>query len=247
MLTGRLQANASAFYYDYRDIQIPIGVFDEALGQTRTVFENLPKSRVVGFELETIYQPVDPLQLLFNYSYLDAEITDACCYLHGDDPLAQLPGANRALEVKNAAGVVTQRLQDLAGQKLPSSTPHRVTVNGQYTWEFAPGNLIGSLTYVWRDETYSSIFNRPFELQPAFDQVDARLVFQDADDRFTVIAFVKNAFDEDGYAGVGADRLQTQLGTPTPTGEGVLSTGNLYRNFSLTPPRTYGVELQYRF
>jgi iron complex outermembrane receptor protein len=236
---NRLQANASAFYYSYKDIQIPIGVFDELLGQTRTVFENLPKSRIIGFELETIYSPIDPVQILFNYSYLDAEITEACCYLHGDDPLAQLPGAQPSLEIKNSAGVVTQRLQSLEGQKLPASTPHRFTVNGQYTFDLGFGDLIASASYIWRDETYSSIFNRPFELQPAFDQVDARLVFQDSDDRYTLIAFVKNAFDEDGYAGVGADRLQT---IPGPLG-----TGTLFRNYSLTNPRTYGVEVQYRF
>ena len=71
---GRLQANASAFYYDYQDIQVPLSFFNEAIGANQTRFVNLPKARNYGFELETVWQPIDRLQILANYSYLNAEI-----------------------------------------------------------------------------------------------------------------------------------------------------------------------------
>jgi len=231
----RLQANASTYFYDYIDIQIPISIFDEALGQNRSVFANLPKAEIIGFELETVWSPIENLQFLANYSYLNAEITEACCFLDPDDPLALLAGAQPGgPPVRNLAGVTTSQPQNLAGQKIPASTPHRFTVNGNYTWEFTPGSLTASATYVWRDETYSSIFNREFNLQPAFDQVDARLLYVDADDRYTVIGYVKNVFDELGYAGVG-------------TARDTLPPNMIYRTFNYTIPRTYGVELHYRF
>lgn len=232
---GQLQANASAYFYDYIDIQIPISFFDEALGQNRTVFENLPKAEILGFDLETIWSPIDNLQFLINYSYLNAEIKEACCFLDPDDPLALLPGAKPSgPPARNAAGVITSQSQDLAGEKIPASTPHRFTANVNYTWDFTPGSVTASASYIWRDETPSSIFNRAFNEQPAFDQVDARLLYQDADDRYTIIGYVKNLFDELGYAGVG-------------TARDTLPPNMIYQTFSYTIPRTYGLEVQYRF
>jgi iron complex outermembrane receptor protein len=58
--------------------------------------------------------------------------------------------------------------------KLPSSTPHRVTLNGNYTWETDLGNITGSVTYVWRAATYYDVFNRYYNKAKAFDQTDAR-------------------------------------------------------------------------
>jgi iron complex outermembrane receptor protein len=215
---GRLQANASAFYYNYKDIQIPITGRDPVTDLNVTQFFNMPKARIVGFELETIWQPIDNLQVLANYSYLNAELREACCF---QDPEA--PGLGN---------------QDLKGQKLPSSTPHRVTINGNYTWEFEPGNLAASLTWVWRDDTYYSIFNRYYNLAKSWDQTDVRLVYSDRDDRFTVIGYVKNVFSSHGAAGASATRINT--GPP-----GVL--GAVTRTISYVPPTTYGLEVQYRF
>ncbi|WP_296594795.1 TonB-dependent receptor [Phenylobacterium sp.] len=234
---GRFQANASAFYYDYQDIQIPISGLNPVTNTNVSSFFNLPKARVIGFELETIWQPIDNLQILANYSYLNAELRKACCFSDSEDPRGIQPGSvlsgNTAAALANPTASLNQ---DLKGAKLPSSTPHRFTVNGNYTWQLEPGNLSASLTYVWRDATYYSIFNRYYNRVKAYDQVDARLLFNDKDDKWTLIGYVKNVFDSRGSAGVSATRITTGP-----------NTGFVNQTVSYIAPRTYGVELQHRF
>jgi iron complex outermembrane receptor protein len=234
---GRFQANASAYYYNYQDIQIPISGLNPVTNTNVSSFFNLKKARVIGFELETIWQPIDNLQILANYSYLNAELRDACCFVDSEDPRGIQPGVVLAGNTPAAiANPATSLNQDLRGAKLPSSTPHRVTVNGNYTWEFDPGSLSASLTYVWRDATYYSIFNRYYNRAKSYDQVDARLLFNDKDGKWTAIAYVKNAFDSRGSAGVSSTRVNTGP-----------NTGAVTQTVSYVPPRTYGVELQRRF
>ena len=147
-----------------------------------------------------------------------------------------------ALAATNAAGGInTQSLnQDLKGQSLPSSTPHRVTVNANYTWNLEPGNVSASLTYVWRDETYYSVFNRYYSKAKSFGQTDARVIFNDKDRKYTMIGYVKNVFDQRGSAGISGGRISS-LTVVQP------NWGFVNQTVSYVPPRSYGVELQYRF
>lgn len=232
---GQLQANASAFYYDYQDIQIPISGRDPTTDLNVTRFFNMPKARIVGFELETIWQPIEGLQILANYSYLNSELREACCFQDPEDPRGIQDGVVLAGNPTPlpATGALNQ---DLKGAKLPSSTPHRVTVNANYTWETQAGSLTGSVTWVWRDDTYYSIFNRYYNEAKSWQQTDARVLWNDIDDRFTVIGYVKNIFEQEGVSGADGSRVNTGP-----------NTGFVNRTISYVPPRTYGVEVQYRF
>lgn len=232
---GRLQANASAFYYDYQDIQIPITGRDPVTDLNVTRFFNMPKARIVGFELETIWQPIENLQILANYSYLNSELREACCFQDPEDPRGIQEGVVLAgnPSPRPPTGALNQ---DLKGATLPSSTPHRVTINTNYTREFAAGSLTGSLTWVWRDDTYYSIFNRYYNQAKSWQQTDARVLWNDIDDRFTVIGYVKNIFEQEGVTGADGSRVNTGP-----------NTGFINRTISYVPPRTYGVEVQYRF
>jgi len=232
---GRLQVNASAFYYNYQDIQVPVSFFNTTVGANQTTFVNLPKARNYGLEIETVWQPIDNLQILANYSYLNAKVRDGCCFQDPEDPRGLVPGAQLAGNPTPlpATGSLNQ---DLKGQTLPSSTPHRFTINSNYTWEFEPGSLSGSLTYVWRDATYYSVFNRYYNRAKSYGQTDARLVFRDNDDKYTVIAYLKNVFDTRGSAGVSANRITTGP-----------NLGFVNQTVSYVLPRTYGVEVQLRY
>jgi iron complex outermembrane receptor protein len=233
---GRLQANASAFYYDYQDIQIPISGLNPVTNTNVASFFNLPKARIIGFELETVWQPIDNLQILANYSYLNAEIREACCFQDSEDPRGIQPGSRLAGNTAAQLAGTGALNQDLKGATLPSSTPHRVTVNGNYTWETDAGDLAASLTYVWRDATYYSIFNRYYNRVKAYGQTDARLVFNDKSRKWTAIGYVKNVFDTRGSAGVSATRITTGP-----------NAGFVNQTVSYVLPRTYGIELQRRF
>ncbi len=93
------------------------------------------QGRIIGFELETIWQPIDNLQILANYSYLNSEIPRGLL-LSGLQRPAR-PAARRATRRQHARrpGQPDRRAEPgPQGMKLPSSTPHRVTINGNYTW-----------------------------------------------------------------------------------------------------------------
>ena len=231
-LQQRLQVNMSAFIYDYHDLQAVLTTFDTVLNANTSLYANLPKAQIKGFEVESIWQPIDDLQLVANYSYLDAKVKEACCYQDPDDPTGLQPGVK--VGVKQASGIV---LQDLSGATLGASSPHRVTLNGNYTWRLPQGSLSASANYVWRSATYYSVFNRYYNRAKAWDQVDARLIFNAKEKNYTVIGFVKNALDRRGQLGASGARL-TNVG-PNNTFEDIA--------YAFVQPRTYGVELQYRF
>lgn len=119
------------------------------------------------------------------------------------------------------------------GKRLPNSPRNKVALNGNYRFDFEAGSLALSASYVWQGRTYGYIFNRDLDVAPSSAQVDMRAIWTDRDDRFTAIFYVRNLFDTLGYEDpVGI------TGSP-PTGPG--------RQVALTPPRTFGVQLQYRF
>ena len=55
------------------------------------MFYNVPRATSKGVELEAIWQPIEDLQILFNYSYLDSHITRARGPVDPADPAALDP------------------------------------------------------------------------------------------------------------------------------------------------------------
>lgn len=70
----RLQLNGAVFYYDYKDKQILGNIVDIVFGPEPALV-NVPKSRVVGFELSGIAAPVNGLNLSAGVSYAKSKVT----------------------------------------------------------------------------------------------------------------------------------------------------------------------------
>jgi len=220
------QANVAVFHYSYKGLQVPLTVQENGINITR--FFNLDKSRSDGFELETVWLATTDLKLMFNYAYSDSEIEAACCFVDSVDPLAVLPGAKPSGPSNGAT-----QPQSLKGERLPQTPRHKFAVNASYQFNFDPGTLTLSASYSWRDDTYHVVFNRPYNQAPAYDQTDVRALWTDRDERYRVIAYVKNLFDQDGY--------------DNATGGRRLIPAGVLQTYSLTPPRTWGVQVQYHF
>jgi iron complex outermembrane recepter protein len=226
------QLNSAIFYYDYQNDQQPLSALDPISNQTISSIFNIPHVHTYGLELEGIWHPVAPLILSAQYTYLSAKIHSSTCAVDGADPLAIQPGAN-------PAGCPVG-LQQIRGQTLPNATPNKVSLNAIYTWDFDPGSLALSGSFIWKDQTYDSIFNRSYNLIPSYTQVNLHATWTDVKNRYTVSAFVDNVFDSVGYeAGSGASG---GLGNISSTGDEFIT-----HSFGLTAPRTFGVEVQYRW
>ena len=234
-----LTTNIDLFYYDYKNAQTPLNVVPPS-GLPYTALINVPKTQTSGIELESTWTPIENLTILFNYAYLNAEIKKGCCFLDSNDPFAILRGANRALAVPGTSGPTTQYAQSLAGNVQPNAPKNKIAVNVSYTWELDKlGSITASGSYFWRDSFYADVFNRFYNKTPAYDQTDLRALWNSSNGKYTVILYGRNVFDQKGYDSLGGSLRQ---GTNSPTTAGTFDIVP-----TLTPPRTYGVELQVRF
>jgi iron complex outermembrane receptor protein len=69
--------------------------------------------------------------------------------------------------------------------------------------------------------------------------VDLRAVWSGNHDRYEVILFMKNVFNSLGYdAAVSGYDIESPVGGGAPT---------VASSYDLTPPRTYGFEVHYKF
>jgi iron complex outermembrane receptor protein len=256
-----LQTNLAIYYLDYQGFQAPVTVpaVSGGVAQSQIVFLNVPKAVSYGVELESIWSPIDHLQLMLTYAYDDAHITQLTGVIDPADPTGVAPGARPIGALTTCAASPTAvcdvytgnvvRGQNLSGNQLPQSTKNKVALNATYTWETEKGSLSPSVSYIWRDKQYGSIFQRSYNESPSWSQVDARVTWKGKDNKYSVIAYVKNLLDDLGYdGGATGARLAGSLPGATVVSplRNVVQPGfNI--TYPLTPPRTYGVELQYRF
>jgi len=292
-----LQVNLALFWEDLSGFQAPLSVANNTggLAVSESRYVNIPKSVSRGFELETIWQPIENLQVLFNYSYTDAYVDKLSGIIDPSDPAALAPGAkplSQALLTCTGTGStvsatnprpnplcdvntgLVQRPQDLSGNSLPQTPKNKVALSVTYTWEFEKGSLSPSVSYIWRDKQYGGLFERWYNAAPSWDQTDARVTWKSRDSKYSIIGYVKNVFDDLGYdGGASSSRLKGVFnaatvaasnggitpGVPLTTASALtgavngIQTAGTARNsginttYNLTPPRTFGVEFQYRF
>lgn len=228
----RLTTNLSLFYYDYKDPQFPSTVRDPVSNLNESRFFNIEEGVSMGAELEANWAVTDALQMRLTYSYLDTEIKDGRCFVDNDD--TGITGVLVAPDARPCSapqpGVQTAQLID--GDGFPSTPKNKVAANIQYTASLPMATLTFSGTWTYRDEAYYSVFNRVHNLAPSYSETDLRVLWQEPNASYTIIAFAKNLFDDEGYEAASASM----------SAWGVQS-----RSYTLTPPRTYGVEVQFRF
>jgi len=257
-INGNIQIDIAAFYYDYSNDQLPLA-FPVALpgglpATTLTEFVNIPKAVSDGIELTAMWNPIPHLNFSLTYGFDHTEIMSGCskfttpltttsnvCFIDPADPLAQAKGAQPA----GPANTLTEQgkaevFQSVKGDALPQAPENKVAFNTNYTMYFEPGNLTLSGTYVWKDHSYSSIFTRTqYDYAPSWSQVDLRATWSGNHDKYEVVLFVKNLFDTIGYdAAAGGGYNATPFGGGGPT---------YSPTYDITPPRTYGAELHYKF
>jgi iron complex outermembrane receptor protein len=223
---GNFQFNTAVYFNDYQGFQAPLTVQRDQSTESR--FLNLD-AETYGVEIETVWSPIEALQFFLNYAYLHTEITDGCCFVDSADPGA-LASPGQAVDVL-PGGRVTQTLE---GNQLPLSPENKWTVGFNWTTNFTPGSLTFTGMYTDTDDMQTSIWRNPAYTAPSFEIADLRVLWNDAQNRYTLIGFVKNLTDEVGYGSV----------TPSSPTQ---APGITRREVSLTFPRTYGMEVQFRF
>jgi iron complex outermembrane receptor protein len=242
-IARRLQINGAAFFNDYKDLQLNLSQLNGATSANN--FVNVD-AEAYGLELEAIWRPIDHLDLSASYGYLHTKITKGCCFYDPADPGALDPAATPSggSVMSNGTPLV---FQTLVGSKIYQSPENKFAFNGNYTFDFTPGSLILSATYTWTDETFYQPFKSAANSVPAYDTADFRVLWKDAADRYTLIGYVKNAFDEEGYTSNGSQTPTAIFDVPGSGAAAPFTQTRTAITRGLIQPRTYGVELQYRF
>jgi len=242
---GRLQINGAAFYNDYKDLQLNLSQLNAAGTAAANNFVNVD-AEAYGLELEAIWRPIENLDLSASYGYLHTKITSGCCFYDPADPGALDPRAKPqgGSVVSNGTRLVFQTLE---GSPIYQSPKNKFAGNANYTFDFDAGSLILSATYTWTDKTYYQPFMSEANRVKAYDVTDLRVLWNDGDDRYTVIGFVKNVFDNTGFTSNGSNTPTAIFDSPPNPQVGSLVQTRTAITRGLIAPRTYGVELQYRF
>ncbi len=225
---NRLQLDLAAYRIDWKDIQI-ITFFNGNSG-----LANGGKARSQGFELSAVFHPTTNLQLGFNANYTDATLSE-------DLPPLFIPSPPYVVQLNNG----------LQGDVLPYIPKYSWSATADYyfaiggDWE---GNVGAGLRWVDSRPTQTSerqvirttdtppvvvddTTTPPIEVG-SYESLDVYAGI--ANDHWSIRAYMKNVTDERAYQTI-ADR------TNALTGEVQYQVGAPLR------PRTFGIEVDYRF
>ena len=170
----RVQANLSAFYYDYTDKQ----EFKRDPGLGFAAITNAGAATIWGVELETKANLMDGLLIDLSAAYLNAEY----------DEFDTQDGLNRDLGV-----------QDLSGNSVSRSPEWKVHLGVEYAWLLGErGSIVARIDTSWVDEQYSSPFNRrDRDFIPSYSRTNAQLRWDSVDELWQATAYIRNLEDKD--------------------------------------------------
>jgi len=226
MMDDRLQLNGSLFWYDYTGQQ------GQVVDSTATAFLVSLDGEILGAELDAQFAATDTLTLTAALGVLDTEYDDGDC--SGGIPAGQVQSGNC---IGASAGPV-----NVGGNPFPYAA--EMTFNAGFDWdivEFQEGyvTLHGDAAYTGQYyfdpfEEYEGDISQLMstgkygEGEGEFWTYNGRLSF--IAENYSVGLWGKNLTDEDYYGfGISIENLF----------------GNGYR--MLAPPRTYGVDFNYKF
>nr|WP_087575884.1 TonB-dependent receptor [Sphingomonas sp. CDS-1] len=209
--SGRmLTVNASAFWYDSRDVQV----------QTISGATNLPalanaaKVRSKGADLDLTLRPVDGLYLRAGVAYLDAKLKSF--------PNAQIfvpaaPGVAPALP--DSTGNLSLS-RDVSGNPMVRSPKWTFNLAASYTIELPGGGSIVPSANLFHSSEFSWEFGNRLK-QSSYTLVNAELNWHLAGDQVTVGIWGKNLGDKVYYLSVTPNRFADRAISAEPRTYGI--------------------------
>lgn len=233
LMGGALSLNATAYYYDYLDLQVQN--FDPVtIGQ---VVANAGTLRVKGIEGDFNWRS-GGFSLRGAAAFNDATYKDYVGQCYGGQTIAQ--GCNLLAPAPGAAFTS----QDYDGLTPPKAPRFAGRLGASYEVELSGSGLRLEAS---GDMSYSSKYNfsdtlRPDAVQPSFTKFDASLRLKGPEDRWTLALIGRNLSNK--YVVTGGSEIPFTGGTGTGTaGPGVLSDLSAF----VDNPREFYIEASVKF
>jgi iron complex outermembrane receptor protein len=168
LLDRKLRLNGSAFYYNYKDLQVT------RTNNANSVIMNAARAKIYGAELEMKAVLAPGLEIDAAGALLKTKFTS----FDTEDPSRPQLG-----------------LLDLAGNRLPSAPKYTFTYGAQYSFETDIGQITLRGDGRTTSDVYFDQFNVRSNSERAKTILDASISWKDNDDRFSAALFVRNLTD----------------------------------------------------
>ena len=231
-LDKRLRLNASAFHYDYSDLQVSVFA---SLGNITTTFTtNAAKATIQGVELELQARPVRNMDLSASVSYLDAT------YDSFVTPYGTCTAANASADARCVGRAGLPRLIDASGNRLNNAPELKGTLSAGYGIDLASGgriSLFGQLSHQGR--VFFLPANTTAMSQKAYSLLDARVAYTSASGALEVGLYGKNLGDTDYFSNI------VQFTSTSDARNDPFNIGNVLGYPA--PGRQWGADIVFRF
>jgi iron complex outermembrane receptor protein len=204
---NRFQLNSDLFYYNYRDLQVSV----IAPPFFPTTY-NADKARLMGVESEGSWLATLDDLLGFSVIYEDSKYLDYCV------PSAEYSGSGPITVCPSG-----QLGYNYANQAFPNVPKWAGTLNYQHTFNLSGGAKVMPALLTRFKSRYTA--GNVTEVLPSYSNSSVTVTYSASQDRWSVMAFVRNIENKPDY---------------TSTGTLIDPTLDLR---TLVPPRTYGVRL----
>ncbi|MDG2529022.1 TonB-dependent receptor [Caulobacter endophyticus] len=230
-LDNRLQVNATAFLYDYRDFQVSaLGTIG---GQDATVTLNADKAKIYGLEFETNLALTEHDRIDATLGWLHAEYTDFVLP-RGDSFSNNNANATVAACYTANYAAAAPRSTDFSGCRMARTPEWTFNLGYQHIWELSFGGaLTGRIQTHYETSKNLEYHGFAENKEGAFTKTDVSLTYASPDDRWTLQGYVRNLEDDD---------VRTASAPNSTTGLATNGAGEFY-----APPRTYGLRLGVTF
>lgn len=162
---NRLRFNASGYFYEYTDLQETFFV------GPITVTGNVGEAEGIGFETDVTIFPHEYWELIFNFSYMDTEVS----------------------------GVPDDLCENCEGNELPFAPEVSLSALVNFNYPVPYGEFFVSAEFVYVDEQFYDLDNTQEIINGAYDTTDFRFGLRSPNRRWKGSVYVKNAFDEEYY------------------------------------------------
>ena len=219
---NRLQLNIEAFYWKYRNQQLAHFGLD-GNGNNAFFTENIGRSTIKGIEVDTEIAVSDNTRLRGTVQYLDATFDD----FRYNIPFNAAPVVGCAFARNPTDARFTT--VDCSGKPAYQSPKWVIQLGGEQTIPLGDHKLVLAADTQYKSSRYVAFEYLLPQLAPAFWRTDASITFAQADNRWSVTAFVRNI---ENYRDAASGTF--------------FGAGN-YLTIRSGAPRTYGVRVSAKF